>query len=47
MPNITYKSCYYLYILLPAKGCNFHIKAFQIKLKYHYSKPIKSQKFLM
>ena len=24
-----------------------HIKVFQIKLKYHFSKPIKLQKFLM
>ena len=25
MPNITYKSYHYLFILLPAKGCNFHM----------------------
>ena len=28
LPNITYKSCYYLFILLPAKSlsvCNFHM----------------------
>ena len=25
MPNIPHKSCYYLFILLPAKGCNFHM----------------------
>ena len=47
MPNTTYKSCYYLFILLPAKGCNFHMQVFQIKLKYHCSKPIKLQKFLV
>ena len=23
MPSITYKSCYYLFILLPAKGLKF------------------------
>ena len=27
--------------------CNFHLWVFQIKLKYHCSKPIKLQKFLM
>ena len=47
MPNITYKSCYYLFILLPKKVCNFHVKVFKIKLKYHCSKPIILQKFLM
>ena len=47
MPHITYKSCYYLFILLPTKGCNFHMQVFQIKLKYHCSKPIKLQKLLM
>ena len=47
MPNITYKSSYYLSILLPAKGCNFHMQVFQITLKYNCSKPIKLQKFLM
>ena len=26
MPNITYNSCYYLFILnYPQKGCNFHM----------------------
>ena len=25
MPKITCKSCYYLFIPLPAKGCNFHM----------------------
>ena len=28
-------------------SCNFHMQVFQIKLKYHCSKPIKLQKFLM
>ena len=36
--------CLYYY---PQKVCNFHIQVFQIKLKYHYSKLIKLQKFLM
>ena len=27
--------------------CNFHMKVFQIKLKYHCSKPIKLQQLLM
>ena len=31
----------------PQKVCNFHMQVFQIKLKYHCSKPIKLQKFLM
>ena len=31
----------------PQKACNFHMQVFQIKLKYHCSKPIKLQKFLM
>ena len=31
----------------PQKVCNFHMSVFQIKLKYHCSKPIKLQKFLM
>ena len=31
----------------PQKVCNFHVQLFQIKLKYHCSKPIKLQKFLM
>ena len=31
----------------PHKVCNFHMKIFQIKPKYHCSKPIKLQKFLM
>ena len=43
--NTTYKSCCYLFIL--QKFCNFHMQVFQIKLKYHCSKPIKLQKFLM
>ena len=54
MPNITYKSSYYLYKLAflpyftmfqyyPQKVCNFHTQVFQIKLKYHCSKPIKLQ----
>ena len=30
----------------PQKVCNFHMQVFQIKLKYHCSKPIKLQKFL-
>ena len=29
------------------KVCNFHMQVFQIKLKYHCSKPTKLQKFLM
>ena len=29
------------------KGYNFRMEVFQIKLKYHCSKPIKLQKFLM
>ena len=36
--------CLYYY---PQKVCNFHMQVFQIKLKYHFSKPIKLQKFLM
>ena len=36
--------CLYYY---PQKFCNFHMKVFQIKLKYHRSEPIKLQKFLM
>ena len=36
--------CLYYY---PQKVCNFHMKVFQIKLKYHCSKPIKLQKFLI
>ena len=36
--------CLYYY---PQKVCNFHMNAFQIKLKYHCSKPIRLQKFLM
>ena len=36
--------CLYYY---PQKVCNFHMQVFQIKLKYHCSKPIKLQKFLM
>ena len=47
MPNITYKYaiiCLYRY---PQTVCNFHMLVFQIKLKYHYSKPIKLQKFLI
>ena len=47
MQNITYKSCCYLFILLPAKVCNFHMQVFQIKLKNHCSNPMKLQKFLM
>ena len=47
MPNNTYKSCYYLFILLPARFCNFQMQVFQIKLKYYCSKPMKLQKFLM
>ena len=35
-----------LYYYLP-RVCNFYIQVFQIKLKYHRSKPIKLQKFLM
>ena len=46
MQNITYKSYCYLFILLPTKVCNFHMSVFQIKLKYHSSKPIKLQKLL-
>ena len=36
--------CLYYYL---QKVCNFHMKVFQIKLKYHCSKPIKLQKFLV
>ena len=36
--------CLYYY---PQKVCNFHMWVFQIKLKYHCSKPIKLQKFVM
>ena len=36
--------CLYYY---PQKVCNFHMQVFQIKLKYHCSKPIKLQKFPM
>ena len=36
--------CLYYY---PQKVCNFHMQVFQIKLKYHCSKPIRLQKFLM
>ena len=25
LPNMPYKSCYYLFILLPATVCNFHM----------------------
>ena len=35
--------CLYYY---PQKVCNFHMQVFQIKLKYHWSKPIKLQKIL-
>ena len=47
MPNITYKSCYYLFFYYPQTLCNFHVQVLQIKLKYHCSKLIKLQKFLM
>ena len=40
VPNITYESCYYLFILLPSKVLNFHLLVFQIKLKYHCSSAI-------
>ena len=36
--------CLYYY---PQKVCNFHMQVFQTKLKYHCSKPIKLQKFLI
>ena len=36
--------CLYYY---RQKVCNFHMKVFQIKLKYHCSQPIKLQKFLI
>ena len=36
--------CLYYYL---QRFFNFHMWVFQIKLKYHYSKPIKLQKFLM
>ena len=36
--------CLYYY---PQKVCNFHMKVFQINLKYYWSTPIKLQKFLM
>ena len=35
--------CLYYY---RQKVCNFHMQVFQIKVKYHCSKPIKLQKFL-
>ena len=47
MPNITTNHaiiCLYYY---PQKVCNFHMQVFQINLKYHCSKPIKLQTFLM
>ena len=47
MPNITYKSCYYLFIYYPQTVCSFHMLVFQIQLKYYSSKPIKLQKFIM
>ena len=34
--------CLYYY---PQTVCNFHMYVFQIKLKYHCSKPVKLQKF--
>ena len=37
----------FVYAYYPQKFCNFHMHEFQIKLKYHWSKPIKLQKFLM
>ena len=37
-------NCLYYY---PWKVCNFHMQVFQIKVKYHCSKPTKLQKFLM
>ena len=36
--------CLYYY---RQKVCNFHMQVFQIKVKYHCSKPIKLQKFLI
>ena len=36
--------CLYYY---PHRVCNFHMQIFQIKLKYHCSKPSKLQKFPM
>ena len=36
--------CLYYY---PQRFCNFHMCVFEIKPKYHCSKPIKLQKFLM
>ena len=48
MPNIPLTNhaiiCLYYY---PQKVCNFHMQAFQIKLKYNCAKPIKLKKFLM
>ena len=37
----------FVYTYYPQKFRNFHMQEFQIKLKYHCSKPIKLQKFLM
>ena len=47
MANFTCKSCYYLFILLPAKGFVNFIACSYWKLKYQYCKPIKLKKFLM
>ena len=51
MPNIMYLLCTNHAIIClyyyPQRFCNFHVQVFQIMLKYHCSKPIKLQKFLM
>ena len=43
MPNITYKSSYYLFTLDPQKVCNFCMQVFQITPKYHCSKQSKAE----
>ena len=45
--NITTNHAIFGLYYYPQKVCNFHISVFQIKLKYHCSKPNKLQKFLM
>ena len=48
--RVVFYAKYHVQIMLPfvyTTSPNFHMKVFQIKLKYHCSKPIKLQKFLM
>ena len=42
-----YHEWYFEIYYYPQKVCSFHTKVFQIKLKYHCSKSLKLQKFLM